>query len=68
MTRSIVVTISMVECDNCGEDVRSVWRHREYEETMTHRRIQWVCADCHPSLADARPKEARVTTGGNTSA
>jgi rubrerythrin len=40
----------MVECDDCNEDVATVWRHRRYTDSMTHREIEWVCEDCHPTI------------------
>jgi len=43
----------MVSCEYCGDETATVWRHRAYGETTTHRRTRWVCADCHPTLARA---------------
>lgn len=40
----------MVKCDACDEDVLEVWRHREVSESMTHRRVVWVCRECHPEV------------------
>jgi len=45
-------THSMEVCDRCGREVPAVWQHREYGESFTHREIEWMCADCHPSRAE----------------
>jgi len=52
----------MVTCDNCNSDVREVWRHRAHSESMTHRRIEWVCADCHPELPVPADTPSRTGT------
>ena len=40
----------MACCDNCKEEVVHVWKHREYDESMTHRTVEWLCARCHPTM------------------
>jgi hypothetical protein len=44
----------MSNCENCKKDVASVWKHLRPTETMTHRREEWLCADCHPRLPASR--------------
>ena len=61
----------MVECERCGDDVVRRFEHRTRTETMTHRRIERVCADCHPSVPTARERDRRterVATDGGTGA
>lgn len=48
----------MVECENCGDNVPEIWRYRKFSGTTTHRRVTWVCRECHPSIATS----ARSTT------
>jgi hypothetical protein len=53
----------MADCDNCGDEVIHVWRHRSRTETMTHGEITWVCADCHPELPDVLKHEETGVSG-----
>ena len=57
----------MADCDNCGDEVIHVWRHRSRTETMTHSEITWVCADCHPDLPDVLKHEETAATEETTS-
>jgi hypothetical protein len=34
-------------CDECGERA-PIARYCAYNETMTHRRVLWLCGGCHP--------------------
>ncbi|WP_018259410.1 hypothetical protein [Halomicrobium katesii] len=60
----------MVQCDSCDGEVREVWRHRTHAESMTHRRIEWVCPDCHPELpatAETPMRAGRAIADGGQS-
>lgn len=61
----------MVECDNCADEVFSVWRFRERGEEMTHCDPSWVCAECHPDLTGptgGRTAEGTAGEPGGTTA
>lgn len=46
-----MLSVIMARCERCQDTVQRVWRHRDYGETMTHGRLRWLCADCHPSMS-----------------
>jgi hypothetical protein len=45
---------TMSHCENCNDSVTTVWKHLRPTETMTHRRAEWLCADCHPRMGKRR--------------
>ncbi|MDQ2051881.1 hypothetical protein RBH26_15490 [Natronolimnohabitans sp. A-GB9] len=58
----------MVECERCGDEVARRFEHRARTETMTYRRTERVCANCHPAVPAALEgefeRERLVTDGG----
>jgi len=44
----------MSHCENCNDSVATVWKHLRPTETMTHRRAEWLCANCHPRMGKRR--------------
>lgn len=60
----------MARCERCQDTVPHVWRHRDYGETMTHRPLRWLCADCHPSMsgvvANDLSSEVLMADGGTS--
>jgi len=64
----------MTECDRCGSTTTHVWRHRAFG-SEAHRKIEWICATCHPELPDTVSPESdgdgdrdrvAVTDGGKS--
>lgn len=56
---------NMTRCDDCGDDVREVWRYSERNESMTQREVRWTCRDCNPDVD--RPFEPVSTAAGGPS-
>lgn len=47
----------MSTCENCNHEGTHVWKHRRPTETMTHRREEWLCANCHPQMRETLVKQ-----------